>query len=71
MLRLSYECFVKQAPRPNSQSSNRICYLRPNYYRVIHNRARKSRKTLQNKVFPEQLTRLINTFVVFKKCIIQ
>ena len=34
------------------------------------NRARKSRRALQNKVrikvFPEQLTLFINTFVVFK-----
>ena len=39
------------------------------------NRARKSRRTLQNevrlKVLPEQLTRFFNTFVAFKKCIIQ
>ena len=35
------------------------------------NRARKSRRTLQNivriKVFPEQFTRIVNTFVIFKK----
>ena len=39
------------------------------------NRARKSRRTLQNKVrlkvLPEQLTLFVNTFVAFKKCIIQ
>ena len=38
-------------------------------------RARKSRRTLQNKVrikvFPEQLTLFINTFVALKQCIIQ
>ena len=40
-----------------------------------YNRARKSRRTLQNKVrlkvLPEQLTLFVNTFVAFKKCIIQ
>ena len=39
------------------------------------NRARKSRRTLQNKVrlkvLPEQLTLFVNTFVAFKKYIIQ
>ena len=39
------------------------------------NRARKSRTTLQNKVrlkvLPEQLTLFVNTYVTFKKCIIQ
>ena len=38
------------------------------------NRARKSRRTLQNKVrlkvLPEQLTLFVDTFVAFKKCII-
>ena len=38
-------------------------------------RARKSHRTLQNKVrlkvLPEQLTLFFNTFVAFKKCIIQ
>ena len=38
-------------------------------------RARKSRRTLQNKVrikvFPEQLTLFINTFVALRQCIIQ
>ena len=41
----------------------------------LHNRARKSRRTLQDKVglkvLPEQLTLFVNTFVAFKKCIIQ
>ena len=40
-----------------------------------HNRARKSRRTLQNKVrikvFPEQLTLFINTLVALKQCVIQ
>ena len=40
-----------------------------------HNRARKSRTTLQNKVrlkvLPEQLTLFVNTSVTFKKCKIQ
>ena len=38
------------------------------------NRARKSRRTLQNKVrikvFPEQLSPFINTYVALKQCII-
>ena len=38
------------------------------------NRARKSRRTLQNEVrinvAPLQLTRYVNTFVVFKICIL-
>ena len=44
---------------------------------ITHNlyRARKSRRTLQNKVrikvFPEQLTLFINTCVALKQCIIQ
>ena len=42
---------------------------------VLDNRARKSRRTLQNKVrikvFPEQLTLFINMFVALKQCIIQ
>ena len=50
-------------------------HVNPNN-RIVHhhNRARKSRTTLQNKVrlkvLPEQLT-LFNTSVIFKKCIIQ
>ena len=40
-----------------------------------HNRARKSRSTLQNKVrlkvLPEQLTLFVNTSVTLKKCITQ
>ena len=39
------------------------------------NRARKSRRTLQNKVridvFPVQFTRFVSMFVAFRKCIIQ
>ena len=40
-------------------------------YFYLVNRARKSRRTLQNKVrikvFPEQFTLFLNTFMVFKK----
>ena len=44
--------------------------LNPQYVVKIQYRERKSRRTLQNKVrikvFPEQLTLFLNTFVVFK-----
>ena len=42
---------------------------------ICNKRARKSRRTLQNKVrlkvLPEQLTLFVNTFVALKKCISQ
>ena len=42
---------------------------------MMYNRARKSCRTLQNKirinVVPVQLARFVNMFVAFKKCIIQ
>ena len=45
------------------------------FKRIDDYRARKSRRTLQNKVrikvFPEQLTLFINTFVALKLCSIQ
>ena len=45
------------------------------FFHKWDNRARKSRRTLQNKVrikvFPEQLTLFINTAVALKQCIIQ
>ena len=53
----------------------RMPYINPTPYPHEYNRAPKSLRTLQNKVrikvFPEQLTLFINTFVALKQCIIQ
>ena len=59
----------------NSRVNLRMPYITPTPYPHEYNRAPKSLRTLQNKVrikvFPEQLTLFINTFVALKQCIIQ
>ena len=58
-----------------AQQHVHLIIIKFRFHPMAENRARKSRRTLQNKVkirvFPEQLTLFINTFVSFKKCIIQ
>ena len=50
-----------------------VARLNPVVNEALRHRARKSRRTLQNKVrirvFPEQLTIFINTFVAFKNAL--